>query len=116
MTPDMTNAGDIQFALGEMRGEMRGMADTVNATSRKIDDLVREVGEIRGISVSVAAMEVRLTAAELQLRTLEAEKYRSEGAMGVGNWIVKHGANVGAMLIATGIIIFLLLKATGRIS
>ena len=82
MSGDMSQTGDIHMMLGEMRGQMREVIHTSNNTAGKVDALTREVVEIKGMTATVAGHEVRLTA-------LETEKSRREGALSLGEWIIR---------------------------
>lgn len=85
----MTQTSDLHIMLGEMRGQVREVIHTVNNTSSKIDALTREVIEIKGISATVAAMEVRLASAEIDIDKLKTDKDRREGALSLGEWIIR---------------------------
>jgi predicted DNA repair protein MutK len=108
---EMTQTSDIHMMIGEMRGQLREAIHTMNNTSQKIDGLIREVAEIKGVSIVVAAMEVRLKAVENKVETLEADKSRRQGALSLGEWIVRlmpwliGGAAFAAMakLIGVGV-------------
>ena len=86
---EMSQTSDLHIMLGEIRGQLREMIHTTNNTSAKVDALTREVIEIKGISTTVAAMEVRLQAVEAKIDTLETDKDRRAGAISLGEWIVK---------------------------
>jgi hypothetical protein len=79
---EMTQQSDIHMMLGEMRGQMREVVHGMNNASQKIDALTREVVEIKGMAATVAALEVRVTA-------LERAKNRQEGALSLGEWVIK---------------------------
>lgn len=89
----MTQATDfasLSMTLGEVRGQLREVIHTMNNTAQKIDALTREVVEAKGLPADLAALEVRLGMAEARLALLEAAENKRVGAMGLGNWLLKH--------------------------
>jgi hypothetical protein len=86
---EVNQTSDIHMMLGEMRGQMREVVHGMNNASQKIDALTREAIEIKGITATVAAMEIRLLAVEGKVATLTTDKDRRAGALSLGEWVIK---------------------------
>lgn len=68
--------------LGEIRGQLREAIHNMNNQSQKIDAIGDKLAKLEGIPDQLDKLETRLTA-------LEADRYRRDGAMGFGGWILK---------------------------
>lgn len=86
---DMSESSDLHIMLGEIRGQLRQMIHTTNGTAQKVDALGREVSEIKGIAVTVAAVEIRVTKLEAEVVILKASENKRIGATSLAEWIVK---------------------------
>ena len=62
--------------LGEMRGQLKEIIHTTNNTAQKVDGVVRDVAEMRGLPAMVTALTARVTA-------LETERNRRDGASSI---------------------------------
>lgn len=102
---------DIHIMLGEMRGQLREVVHTMNNTSQKIDALTREVIEVKGIAVTIAAMDVRLTAVEAKVDGLEIDRNQRDGAVGLFRWFVNNWLQILSLVVMAAAI----LKLAGRI-
>jgi len=80
---------DIHIMLGEMRGQLRELVHATNNNSGKTDALTREVIEIKGVAAAIAALNVRVTAVESDVSILKTERNRREGALSLGEWLIK---------------------------
>lgn len=109
--PGSGQSTDIHIMLGEMRGQLREVVHTMNNTSAKIDALTREVVEMKGIAVTVAAIDVRLNAVETEVETLKSDRNKRDGAVGIVQWFVNNWLQIAALFVVVGVI----LKATGKI-
>lgn len=109
--PGSGQSTDIHIMLGEMRGQLREVVHTMNNTSQKIDALTREVVEVKGIAVTVAAIDVRLKAVELEVDSLKSERNKRDGAVGIFQWFVNNWLQIAGLLVLVGVI----LKSTGKI-
>lgn len=85
----MSETSDLHIMLGEIRGQLREMIHTTNNTASKVDALGREVSEIKGIAVTVAALDVRVTKLEGKVSTLTTSEDKRTGATSLAEWIVK---------------------------
>jgi len=102
---------NIHLMLGEMRGQLREVVHSMNNTSSKIDALTREVVEIKGIAVAVAAIDARLKVVETKVDSLETDRSRLDGALSLANmlriWV--------PVLLGVITIVIVVLRANGKI-
>lgn len=68
--------------LGEMRGQLREVVHSMNNLTQKFDSLTREVVGLAVLGPTVATLERRMTA-------LEVERNRRDGAVGIAEMLVK---------------------------
>ena len=90
MPPDR-QPEDVMLLLGEIRGQLREMVHTSNNTGMKVDGLVREVSEIKGMASTIASLENRLSTAEDDIDDLKTDRERRRGAVGAVEWISRIG-------------------------
>lgn len=92
----MTTATDIHslaVMMGEMRGQLGELIKLQTEHSKKIDALIEQAAIHADLPAKLIALELRVTA-------LEAAANRHDGAMGLGEMILKSpaiGWAVGAM-------------------
>lgn len=100
----MTQASDsasMSMKLGELTGRVGEVAHTVNNMSQKMDALMREIVETKGLASEVAELKLKNTALEHRISILEASENKRSGAMGFGNWLL--GSRVIGLLIAAAL-------------
>lgn len=76
--------------LGEIGATVREVKHATNNNSAKIDvlaNLVAAQGEVRS---TVERVERRQEINETRIDALEADKHRREGAINLGEWILRH--------------------------
>lgn len=79
------NTRNIREALGEKRAELDALLSAANPDKARIEDLSREIGELRGKMIA-ARVEVRNKLAQAGL---PADLYGTDGFEGNGGW--SHG-------------------------
>jgi hypothetical protein len=106
MPPEDNN---LTLMLGEMRGQLREVVHTVNNSSSKIDQLGREVAELKGITSTVSTIDTRVKVLEGDVDALKGERDKRDGALGLVGWCLNHWPGiigfvglVGVILVATG--------------
>ncbi len=113
MMPVPPEGAAMQFFIEALRANtevLRGMQTDLKEDRKLIAD-VRE----RVIRIEANRVDRRVEGLEGRVNELESDKDHRDGATGVFNWFGKHGAGVGVMLLGLGFIIYLILKATGKI-
>lgn len=88
----MNTSDQNNLMLGELRGQMLGIAKTLDSLDSKFDSLFREVAAIGPLVADVAEMKATQSAHGTRLAALEADKARREGAKGIIGFIWKSPA------------------------
>jgi hypothetical protein len=98
MTEPLDTTG---MMLGEMKGQLRELIHNLNSMSAKIDSLTERVAGAAGLPAKVRELEDRI-------RSLEADKNKRDGAMGLGAWLTR--SPVIAWLAAAGVALWAMMK------
>jgi len=91
----------MTLMMGEMRGQLRELIHGFNNLSQIVTGLASSVDKSSHMPGEIAELKVRLTAFELRLSALEAERHQRDGAIGVGQWLLK--SPVIGWLVAGGL-------------
>lgn len=101
----MTAASDcssMEMALGEVRGQLRELIQTISNQGRKIDSIHEKMAPLDSLLAEVADLKSRVA-------LLETERHRRDGAMGLGSALLKSplvgwfvAAGAAAWAIVTG--------------
>lgn len=80
----MQNDADpnMMMILGEVRGQLREIIHTMNNQSMKNDAVAKQLAKLESMPEQLSKLEARMTA-------LEQDRYRRDGAMGLGSWLMK---------------------------
>jgi hypothetical protein len=107
----MAEETSLTLMLGEMRGQLREVVHTVNNSSSKIDQLGREVAELKGIASSVTTIDTRVKTLEADVDTLKADRDKRDGAYGLVGWCLSNWPGIVGFIVLIAVV----LKATGKI-
>lgn len=122
MPPSSTkiHLDEISQAIGELKASAKATEryvhdwrHSVNNLTQKVDGLGAEIS--RQIAATEARIGVRLDSMDRRISALEDDRSRREGALSVGNWIAKHGASIGAIVVGAVAVIVIVLRVTGQL-
>lgn len=73
---------NVIMILGEVRGQLREIIHTMNNQSMKNDAVAKQLAKLEGVPEQLSKLDARMTA-------LEQDRYRRDGAMGIGAWLMR---------------------------
>lgn len=82
--------GAIDGSVREMKHAANGLAMKVDAVNNKVDNLALAVIRQDEIQRNVVALKDTCREHDERINTLEVDKHRREGAIGLVEWIGKH--------------------------
>lgn len=91
--------------LGEIRGQLREAIHNMSNQSMKIDAIGEKLAKLDGVPDQLAKLDERIA-------SLEADRYRRDGAMGFGGWLLK--SPVVAWMAAAAVTAWAYLKGHGQ--
>lgn len=103
----MATSEQNNLMLGELRGQVVGIAATLDKLDAKFDSMFREVAAIGPLVADVAEVKATQSAHDTRITALEADKERREGAKGIIGiiwnspalaWIAGAAATIWALL------------------
>lgn len=103
---------NLALAIGELKGQMAALSETVNRKVKSNEDLSREVSKLTNLPADIAAIKVSMTDMDNRLRAMEQANSERAGKQGMLSLILASpalGWLVGACIIVGGM-------ATGRIN
>lgn len=103
----------MQFFIEALRQNTEVLKG-IQADQKEQRSLIADVRE-RVIRIEANRVDRRVEGLEKRVNDLETDKDQRDGATGVFNWFGKHGVGVGIMLLGLGFVIYLVLRATGKI-
>ena len=94
--------GRIDGSVREMKHAANGLAMKVEAVNTKVDNLSMAIVKQDEIRRDVAYLQTACRDHDDRISTLETDKYRREGAIGLVEWVSKHWPFLGlsGLLIA----------------
>ncbi|CAN5367223.1 hypothetical protein BH10PSE14_BH10PSE14_04230 [soil metagenome] len=83
----MATSDQNNLMLGELRGQVSGIARTLDNLDSKFDTMFREVAAIGPLVADVAEVKAAQSVHGTRIAALEADKERREGATGIIGFI-----------------------------
>lgn len=86
---DLTDNAQVVYLLGKLEGQVRELVHSVNNTAQLLNGLSDKVNSSAGIPGKVKDNTDKITALEVRVTALERVDARTEGAMGLGSWLIR---------------------------
>ena len=103
--------GHIDGSVREMKHAANNLTQKVEAVNKKVDDLAGAVIKQDAIRRDVANLQESCREHDSRITTLETDKHRREGAIGLVEWLSRHWP----FTVVSSLIIAAVMWANGKI-